>query len=286
MHVLLTGASGTVGRFVLARLLSDGCEVTVLGRKPVAGFEASFQQFDLASPAPSLPMADALVHCALMHEPGKFRGGEGEDPVRFKALNVEGTLRLFQAASAAGCRHVVFLSSRAVYGDHRGGEVLRETDPPEPDTLYGEVKLAGEEGLKALCSDSFRGTSLRATGIYGVPPGLAEHKWSGLFRDFEQGKPSAARKGTEVHGEDLASAVALVLKSASTEPFQAFNVSDIPIDRRELLRLYALERGLDLELPEEAETTPGEMATDRLRGLGWAPGGWEKIMTFLRPPLS
>lgn len=282
MHVLLTGASGTVGRFVLARLLEEGRKVTVLGRKPVAGFEADLRPYDLADPDLHLPEADALVHCALMHEPGRFRGGEGDDPDRFRALNVGGTRALFLAARDAGCRQAVFLSSRAVYGDHRDSAVLKETDTPEPDTLYGEVKLAGEEALKALCGPGFRGTVLRATGIYGVPPGLAEHKWSGLFRDFSSGLPIAPRKGTEVHGYDLAAAVSLALNTLPEDPFEIYNVSDILIDRRELLRLYALEKGLDPALPETAETVPGEMSTDRLRSLGWSPGGWKKLKAFLR----
>jgi nucleoside-diphosphate-sugar epimerase len=282
MHVLLTGASGTVGRFVLSRLLKDGSSVTVLGRQPVEGFDASFHSYDLAHPKPRLPAADALVHCALMHQPGKFRGGEGDDPDRFRTLNVEGTRALFQAAREAGCRHAVFLSSRAVYGDHRDGEVLHETDMPEPDTLYGEVKLAGEAALAGMCTDNFQGTALRATGIYGVPPGLAEHKWSSLLRDFEEGKPIAPRMGTEVHGDDLAAAIALVLAKARKEPFLVFNVSDIALDRREMLRLYSLEKGLHLELPDAAETTPAVMATDRLRELGWSPGGWETLTAVLR----
>ena len=282
MHVLLTGASGTVGRFVLARLLDEGCRVTVLGRKPVAGFKVAFRPFDLADPEPRLPEADALVHCALMHEPGRFRGGEGDNPERFRALNVGGTRALLMAAKDAGCRQAVFLSSRAVYGDHRGGAVLSEKDRPEPDTLYGEVKLAGEEALEEICGPRFRGAALRATGIYGVPPGLADHKWSGLFRDFQAGLPIAPRTGTEVHGDDLAAAVSLVLNTPREERFQVYNVSDFPIDRRDLLSLYAFERLPDPALPETAETVPGEMTTDRLRALGWLPGGREKLKAFLR----
>ena len=110
MHVLLTGASGVVGRFILKRLLDDGCTVTVLGRRPVEGVAAAFRTYDLADPDPQLPQADALVHCALVHEPGKFRGGEGDDPERFRKLNVDGTRRLFEAAAKAGCRTVVSVS--------------------------------------------------------------------------------------------------------------------------------------------------------------------------------
>lgn len=283
MHVLLTGASGMVGRFVLKRLLDDGYKVTVLGKRPVEGFETGFCAYDLADLDPQLPPADALVHCALVHAPGKFRGGEGEDPEQFTRLNIDGTRRLFEAACKAGCRAIVFLSSRAVYGDHRRGETLSEANVPTPDTLYGEVKLAGEQALEGLCGPGLNGIVLRATGVYGVSPGLADHKWSGLFKEFAAGVPIEPRKATEVHGEDLASAVALVLKKTGVlgAPFQVYNVSDLLLDRQELLALYAAEAGLSFDGPAASAATPGEMMTDRLRALGWVPGGRDRLKTFV-----
>jgi nucleoside-diphosphate-sugar epimerase len=282
MKVLLTGASGSVGRFILARLTGDGHQVTILGRRPVDSFPASFQPFDLADSHPGIPEADALVHCALLHAPGRFRGGEGDDPATFRAVNVEGSRRLFEAARAAGCRRCVFLSSRAVYGDHRRGEQLHETDIERPDSLYGDVKLAGERALAELSENGFQGSVLRATGVYGRPPGLQDHKWSSLFEVFARGDEIAPRRATEVHGADLADAVSLLLETDRSEPFDVFNVSDLLLDRRELLELYAGSSGTSGKLPDNADDWPGIMATDKLRALGWAPGGMERLRTFLR----
>jgi len=282
MHVLLTGANGTIGRFILARLLADGCSVTVLDRRDVDGFETGFHPFDLADRDLTLPGADALVHCALLHEPGRFRGGEGNMPERFWAVNVDGTARLFAAAKQAGCRQAVFLSSRAVYGDHRTGEILRETDETVPDSLYGEVKKAAEEALAALCDETFAGTALRSTGVYGLPPGLSRHKWSDLFDRFARGEAIAPRRGTEVHGEDLAAAVALSLRLQKPEPFEIFNLSDLVLDRRALLTLLAEITGARGSLPQEAGNRPGTMATEKIRALGWHPGGEDRLRVFLR----
>ncbi len=290
MHVLLTGASGDIGRFVMRKLLADGCRVTALGRRPVDDPSVAFSGFDLADPVPNLPAADALVHCALLHEPGRFRGGEGSDPETFQSVNVDGSRRLFEAAGKAGCRQAVFLSSRAVYGDHRSGEILLETDEALPDSLYGEVKLAGERALQALCGGSFRGSVLRATGVYGVPPGKTGHKWSDLFETFRRGEAVPPRIGTEVHGDDLAGAVALMLRQdlKAGSPFGIFNVSDLLLDRHELLRLYSQTIGLDRALPVPVPVTvtgdgaPGVMAIDRLKTLGWSPGGPGRLQAFLR----
>ncbi len=266
MHVLLTGGSGRLGRFIAADLAAAGHRLTHLGRRPGA------LPWDLAGPAPQLPPADALVHAALAHLPGRYRGGEGDDPAGFRRLNLDGTLRLLDAA---GPVRVVFLSSRAVYGDQRRGEILRETDPPAPATLYGEVKLATEAAVAER-----GGVSLRATGVYGGLP----HKWEAVFAAYHRGEPLAPRAATEVHGIDLAAAVRLALAAAAAGPL---NVSDILLDRHDLLARVRARTGSPHPLPPRAEgPPPGVMATDRLRALGWRPGGLARLDAYLADALS
>jgi nucleoside-diphosphate-sugar epimerase len=264
MHVLVTGGTGQVGRFIVEGLRAAGHRVTLLGRSAPPGVPV--HAWSLAETDPRLPAADALVHAALDHAPGAYRGGEGEDPARFRRLNVEGTRALFDAA---GGMRIVFLSSRAVYGDHRHGAVLRETDTPEPDSLYGEVKLAGEAALAG------RGLALRATGVYGGLP----DKWADLFARYLAGEPVAPRIGTEVHGADLADAVAIALARTDAGPL---NVSDLLLDRHDLLARVQALTGCPHPLPARAEGDhPGVMATDRLRALGWRPGGAARLDAYL-----
>lgn len=260
MEVLVTGAGGIVGRFVVPALEAAGHRVTRLGRR------AGEHPWDLADTAPRLPRADALVHLALAHAPGAYRGGEGDDPAGFRRLNLDGTRALFDAAGDA---RIVFLSSRAVYGDRRRGVFLKESDAAEPDSLYGEVKLLGEAAVGG------RGASLRATGVYGGRP----HKWEGLFADYLAGREVAPRVATEVHGDDVAAAVVALLGRGETG---AFNVSDLLLDRHDLLgRVRALTGSPCPPPPRSAGEPPGRMATCRLRMLGWRPGGWGKLDSFL-----
>ncbi len=146
---------------------------------------------------------------------------------------------------------------------------LKESDAAEPDSLYGEVKLAAEEALGA------RGVSVRATGVYGGRP----HKWEGLFADYLRGAAVAPRVATEVHGDDLAAAIVLLLVRGETG---VFNVSDLMLDRHDLLARVQALTGSPCPLPPRfAGDPPGRMATCRLRLLGWRPGGWEKLDGFL-----
>jgi UDP-glucose 4-epimerase len=212
MRVLITGGTGRVGRFVTADLLAAGHAVTLLGRRrPEAFAAAGWREWALGDAGP-LPPADALVHCALDHRPGLYRGGEGDDPEGFRRRNVAGSLALARAARAAGAARFVFLSSRAVYGDARRRRARRGG----PNARSGDALRAGEAGRgsrpRGAGGAGFRPVSLRATGVYGRCAGFADHKWAGLFDDYRAGRSVAPRRSGEVHGADVAAAVRLVLE--------------------------------------------------------------------------
>ncbi|MDO5658144.1 MAG: NAD(P)-dependent oxidoreductase [Paracoccus sp. (in: a-proteobacteria)] len=264
MRLALTGATGFVGRFILAEAQAAGDAVTALTRRAPEGVD--HRPYDLAGPPPDLSGFDALIHCGFAHVAGRYRGGEGDDPQGFAARNLDGSVALFEVAVRAGAR-VVFISSRAVY-DGLGG-VLREDMDCAPTSLYGQVKLAAE---RALPRDAM---ILRATGVYGAGAG---HKWEPLFRDFADGRRVAPRAGTELHGADLAAAVRLGLRGAAG----VFNASDLMLDRRDLLTEWAAIAEQGGPLPDRAETLPAEMDCSRLRALGWRPGGVARLRETLR----
>jgi len=285
MSLAVTGASGLVGRFFVEEALARGEAVTILGRSPSPeGFFSApvgFRRYALGDD-PDLGGQDALIHCAFSHVPGHYRGGEGDDPESFRRRNLDGSIALFDAAREAGVGHLLFLSSRAVYGAYPPGTTLSEEMTPRPDTLYGEVKTRAEEALFALARPGFTPVSLRATGIYGPPGPGQRHKWAGLFESFRAGHPVAPRRGTELHGEDLAAAARLIRQSPpEMTAGRAFNLSDILLDRRELLALLAEAEGLSTPLPPESDTAVSAMATDRLRALGWRPGGRDRLRASL-----
>lgn len=286
MKVLVTGGTGYAGRFIVEALLAASHSVTVMGRtKPGDSFfsgPVDFLSGDLEPENTSLSLFDGydgFVHAGFHHVPGKFRGGEGDDPDTFRRLNVDGSLALFTAAKRAGVSRAVFLSSRAVYGTQPPGAMLSEDTEPHPDTLYGEVKLEVERALHDMASDDFLPVSLRVTGIYGSAGPGRTHKWAGLFANYESGAEIAPRVGTEVHGDDMAEAVRLMLEGdaeaiRAASPELVFNVSDLLLDRHDLLAGYARLTDSDKPLPDCADAS-GYNAMDctRLKALGWQPRG-------------
>ncbi|MHB2267553.1 NAD-dependent epimerase/dehydratase family protein [Aliihoeflea sp. PC F10.4] len=277
--MLVTGGTGYVGRFLVERLLMDGDAVIVYGRNaPASGFFSKPVGFVAGQLEPEnftpdlLAGFDTVIHAAFDHVPGKYRGGEGDDVDGFVRRNRDASIALFNAAKNAGVRRFVFLSTRAIYGPKAPGTLLSEETPAEPDTLYGRVKLEAERALTALADDNFTTVSLRVTGVYGpARPGRA-HKWADLFADHLAEKHVSPRVGTEVHGEDVASAMRVALDHIAPPP--VLNVSDLLVDRRDLLEMVNRITGVERPLPGRADASAvNAMDCTRLKALGWKPGG-------------
>jgi len=283
MTVLVTGGTGYVGRFIVEELIGAGYGVAVIGRQtPQPGFFSAPVAFRSMALDPAtidrrhFAGVDQVVHAAFHHLPGRYRGGEGDDPETFRRINLNGSIALFRAAKEAGVRRLAFISSRAVYGTQPPGMALTEETPAAPDTLYGEVKFEAERALGELASSSFTTASLRLTGVYGPAGAGLPHKWTGLFAGRLAGRPIEPRCGTEVHGGDAARAVRLALESDALAGAAVLNVSDILVDRRDILALFDEVAGVTRPLPLASPGTAAfnTMATERLRALGWQPGGW------------
>ncbi|SIS77239.1 NAD-dependent epimerase/dehydratase family protein [Paracoccus saliphilus] len=256
MRIVLTGASGVVGGFALHAARAAGHDVTILDRR---------NGYTLGD-TPDLSGHHALIHCAFSHQPGRYRGGEGDDPEGFRRTNLEGSIRLFDAAADSGVKRILFLSSRAVYDGHPPDIELTDDLPASPANLYGEVKARAEDHMHSL---DLHGTAIRATGIYG--PGPA-HKWRELFTDYLTGKTIAPRVSTELHGDDLAHAMLLLLDQDAPPP--SVNASDLILDRHDLLAEVQRLTGSDSPLPPRADANALRvMRCDRLAAIGWRPGG-------------
>lgn len=280
--VAVTGATGYVGRFVVAELQGRGVAVRALSRPGSnrEGFAAPITWIngDLSSDealAALVDGVDAVVHLAYAHVPGKFRGGEGDDLAGWLDANVNGSLRLLLAARNAGVKRFVFLSSRAVFSRTEPGRVLDESHPISPDTHYGAYKAAVEAFLRSFTQvEGMTCYAVRATGIYGVTHPVAASKWWPLVNAVLRGEPiTSTRGGTEVYGGDVARVIWELL-ARPPQAFDAVHLSDLYVTHRDIVEIVRQIANLPGALPPPPEF-PSEniLVSQNLVELGIMLGG-------------
>lgn len=150
MIVLVTGASGFLGRAVAAELVAAGHEVRTLQRRPsgVAGASDVLGSVtDEATIARAVEGAEGVVHLAA-------KVSLAGDPADFRAVNVDGTRALLDAAAAAGVTRFVQVSSPSVA--HAGSALVGVgAEPASPEHARGDyARTKAEAELLALSRDS------------------------------------------------------------------------------------------------------------------------------------
>ncbi|HWB79791.1 MAG TPA: NAD-dependent epimerase/dehydratase family protein [Nannocystaceae bacterium] len=150
MNVLVTGATGFVGRAVLQRLRADGHRVRAAVRRDVVlpGVEVvNVGEIDgTTSWESAMREIDAVVHLAArVHVLHETAGSRDAAFAAFRRINVDGTRKLAEACRPS-TRFVAMSSIRAV-ADESHPVAIDEATAPQPTTPYGISKLEGERAL-------------------------------------------------------------------------------------------------------------------------------------------
>ncbi len=172
MNILITGASGFIGSFIVSEALRRGMEVWAAvrrtsSRKYLTDPRINFVELNLDSREEMVGQLKGLSFDYVVHAAGATKCLHADD---FFRINTEGTRNLVNALrdTEMPLRRFVYVSSLSVYGPVREtqpyGEIL-ETDTPQPNTAYGRSKLESERFLDSLTD--FPCVTLRPTGVYG-----------------------------------------------------------------------------------------------------------------------
>lgn len=263
MHLLVTGATGCVGRAVVAEALSRGWRVRGVARRapspplpgPVEFIAASVEDGEAMNRATR--GCDAVVHLAgYVHRIPRTPG----DIAALRASIVDGTVAVGRAARSSGAA-LVHTSTVAVYGPSPS-PAAAETERCQPNTPYAIAKLDAEERLAAICPGAVQ---LRLSLVFGPHD---RGNFAALVRAVDRRLAVCVGRGDNrkslAYAEHVAQRIVRVCERECARPGAVgpgpWNVVDASPTQRELLDLIAASLGR--RPPPRVPRAPAE-------GLGW-----------------
>lgn len=222
--ILVTGATGMIGRALVNCLLKEGLTVRAHGR--------SKEELERLFPIESAPGVKVILEHAVcdfakmteddakiltngcsvvVHNAGLVHQANAEASLYF-ALNLYPTEKLCDAASEAGIKQFIFMSSSSVYGN-RATEMIEESSALQGDTLYAASKISCENYLRssmpAPSTVLIRPSLVFGEGDRGNMLSLIRQVLSGKY--FLIGEGSASK--SLIYAADLADAILALIKS-------------------------------------------------------------------------
>jgi nucleoside-diphosphate-sugar epimerase len=165
-RVLLTGATGFIGRHLAPALAAQGLSVRAALRRPeqMKGLDPAIEPVVVGDLAEEVDWRPALLGIeSVIHLAGIAHTGASRSDASYDRVNRQATVHLARAARDAGARFLFVSSVRAQSGPAAPG-VLNEDTLPAPTDAYGRSKLAAEREIAALGGAC---VILRPTLVYG-----------------------------------------------------------------------------------------------------------------------
>ena len=276
MKILVTGASGQLGAYLLDRLATSGHEVTAWGG-PSGGVrgEVVLKRIDLThgpEVRAGLVMADpdAIIHAAALSAAEAVR----LDPDRARAINVEATIRLASWSGWRG-RRLIFTSTDLVFDGSRAWN--REDDPAEPVLAYGRTKREAETHVLEVPG----GVVARLPLLFGPTRCGRPYFFTQAVEALGRGEPRTFFEDEHRTPLDLATAADALVRLAESDFAGTIHVAGAErVGRFDLMRRAAVALGLDPALVRAnrradvamPEARPADVSLDTSRLAAVLPG--------------
>ena len=285
-RVVLTGASGFIGRACLELLVEGGWEVhAVTSRPPPQDSAGAFwRRVDLTDPAATRALVDDVRPTHLLHLAWGFdrHGSSYLSPENYRWVGAG--LDLLRAFTESGGRRVIYAGTCAEY-DWDCGFCSEASTPLRPASTYGVCKRALFEVFDDYLTrhgPSGGGAWARLFFLFG-PHEPAERLIPAVINAILRGEPTRCSHGRQIRdylfSRDAAAALVALLDSDATGPFNVG--SGEPTRLRDLIRRTAGRLGredlVELGAIPVPEDDPPLVVADVRRlhsALGWRPT-WE-----------
>jgi len=208
MAVLITGASGFIGRRLTDKLLNDKQQVITLSRQ-----HNKIDIFcDLSKGMPSseiLKNIDTVFHLAAISSDIDINNDE-----EYEKINVDTVINLADLASRNGVRNFIFISSVKAGGKNKQQKCSTEYDCNEPEGIYAKTKRKAELGLIELSKKSSLNVKIiRPAPVYGPDcKGNLKTMFNGVKQGWLPRLKIINNKRSLIHIDDLVDFIVLISK--------------------------------------------------------------------------
>ena len=224
MKILITGASGFIGSFLVEEALRQGMDTWAAVRKSssreyLQDKRINLIELNLSSREELTRQLSGHDFDYVVHAAGVTKCTDKND---FRRINTEGTKNLVEALLALGTplKRFVYISSLSIMGAIREQQPyteISEDDTPRPNTAYGQSKLEAEQWMDQRLKDTaWPYVILRPTGVYGP----REHDYFLMAKSIKQHVDFAVgfkqQDITFVYVDDVVQAVFLALQKGTT----------------------------------------------------------------------
>jgi len=293
VKIALTGATGFIGRYIVAHLIDSGHSCRCWYRSQESLQRHAFATHDrvqwirgelndASANRELVSNCEAVIHAALYRSGDTFRGGEGplED---FMTRNLLGTIQLIEAARSAGVPRFVTVSTCAVHERILDDHPLDETHPLWPTSHYGAHKAAIEKFVHSYgLGDNYDICAVRPTGVYGIADPIENSKWFELVRQIVQNENVVCRHGgKEVHALDVARACELLVRADNVRG-EAFNCYDRYISDYDVATIAKRLCQSNSEIDGQATSPKYQIETGKIRQLGMKFGGTDLLQSTIQ----